>query len=256
MTATITHALGKFVWHELYTPDAEASKRFYADVFGWTWADAPMEGFTYRIASFGGKQLAGMMAFDQMANGGGGMPPNWGTYVSVDDVDARAERVKAAGGTVMVGPMDIPGVGRFAMFQDPQGGVTALYRSNDGDGPDDEPKPGEWAWESLMTTDVPAAIAFYQDVLGWGTAPMGDGATTLFTREGGAKQLANVSPVTPGLPTHWLSYVLIVDSAATSAKIEAAGGKVVAPTFEIPGVGFITVAQDPHGATFCTWQPG
>lgn len=256
MTATITHALGKFVWHELYTPDAEAAKRFYADVFGWTWADAPMEGFTYRLASHGGKQIAGLMAFDQMANGGGGMPPSWGTYVSVDDVDAGAKRVEAAGGTVMIGPMDIPLVGRFAMFQDPQGAVTALYRANEGDGPDDEPTPGQWAWESLMTTDVAGAVAFYQAVVGWGAKAMDDGVSTRFTRADGAKEVANVAPAPPDRPPHWLSFVLVEDSKATCAKIEAAGGTIAAPTFEIPGVGFITVAQDPKGAVFCIWQPG
>ena len=52
-----------------------------------------------------------------------GMPPNWGTYVTVDDVDAVAKQAQQLGGKILVGPQDIPTVGRFCVIQDPQGAV-------------------------------------------------------------------------------------------------------------------------------------
>jgi hypothetical protein len=53
-------------------------------------------------------------------------PPTWGCYVTVDDVDARADQAKRIGGQVLVAPTDIPGVGRFAVIQDPQGAMISL----------------------------------------------------------------------------------------------------------------------------------
>lgn len=88
MTATITHTLGKFVWHELYSPDVEASKRFYADVFGWRWQDAPMGDFTYRLAYLGDHQIGGMV--------------------------------------------DIPGVGSMALAQDPHGAKFCTFQFGQG----------------------------------------------------------------------------------------------------------------------------
>ena len=53
----------------------------------------------------------------------GDIPPHWGVYFSVEDCDAAAEKVTSLGGVVHRPPADIPGTGRFAVVQDPQGGV-------------------------------------------------------------------------------------------------------------------------------------
>ncbi|NNE34995.1 MAG: hypothetical protein HKN13_07155 [Rhodothermales bacterium] len=55
-------------------------------------------------------------------------PAHWGAYVTADDADAVASAATGAGGTVMVPPTDIPGVGRFAMVQDPTGGVLNVIK--------------------------------------------------------------------------------------------------------------------------------
>jgi predicted enzyme related to lactoylglutathione lyase len=54
------------------------------------------------------------------------MPPAWGGYVTVDDVDAVVVRVAGLGGRVLLAPTDIPTVGRFATIQDPQGATISL----------------------------------------------------------------------------------------------------------------------------------
>jgi predicted enzyme related to lactoylglutathione lyase len=53
------------------------------------------------------------------------MPPNWGAYVTVDDVDATAVLAEKLGGKILVPPTDIPTVGRFSVIQDPQGAVLS-----------------------------------------------------------------------------------------------------------------------------------
>jgi len=54
-----------------------------------------------------------------------GRPPHWGSYVTVDDVDATARTARDLGGKVLLGPHDIPNVGRFCVIEDPQGAVIS-----------------------------------------------------------------------------------------------------------------------------------
>ncbi len=109
---------GAISWSELMTTDIAAAKTFYGKLFGWELEQAPMEGMEYTIAKVGGKQVAGMMAIPEQAQGA---PPAWGLYVTVDDVDATAEKATQLGAQLLVPPKDIPEVGRFCVIQDPQG---------------------------------------------------------------------------------------------------------------------------------------
>ena len=120
---------GIFVWDELLTPDVDASKRFYADVFGWSARDAEMGEGTYTIFMTGDADRAGCMQIQP----GMEAPPSWTTYVGTGDVDASAQKAKELGGTLIVEPMDIPGdVGRFAIVADPTGAVFGLYKPGSG----------------------------------------------------------------------------------------------------------------------------
>ena len=67
-----------------------------------------------------GEAVGGMMALPPPC---AGMPPAWGVYVTVDDVDATALQVAALGGHVLRPPEDIPGIGRFCVLQGPQGAI-------------------------------------------------------------------------------------------------------------------------------------
>lgn len=111
---------GAFSWAELMTTDADKAVAFYSQLFGWT-SDAMDVGTgPYHVVKVGGAPVGGIMAHPPEA---AGMPPMWGSYVTVDDIDATARRCAELGGKVLVGPMDIPTVGRFAVLQDPQGAV-------------------------------------------------------------------------------------------------------------------------------------
>jgi len=69
----------------------------------------------------GGEQIGGIMPLPPGAPAH--MPPSWGCYITVDDVDAVAEKAFSLGANVLVPPQDIPSVGRFAVLQDPQGAM-------------------------------------------------------------------------------------------------------------------------------------
>lgn len=112
---------GAVSWTELMTTDVEAAKRFYSALFGWKLEAMPMgEGGEYHVISVGDMQIGGIMARPPQ---GGDMPPAWGSYVTVEDVDATAAKVKDLGGNILTEPQDIPKVGRFCVLQDPQGAV-------------------------------------------------------------------------------------------------------------------------------------
>ncbi len=113
---------GAFSWCELMTTDPVAAKKFYTDLFGWDTEDMQMEGMNYTVVKAGGQEIGGIMNIPQEQQGS---PPHWGIYVTVDDVDDTAKKAQDLGAAILVPPMDIPDVGRFFLFQDPQGAVIS-----------------------------------------------------------------------------------------------------------------------------------
>jgi predicted enzyme related to lactoylglutathione lyase len=115
---------GAFSWTELLTNDVAGARKFYGQLLGWQFEQMPMqEGGDYSVITVGGQKIGGIM---HTPPGAQGMPPTWGSYITVDDVDARAAAVKKLDGKVVVPPTDIPGVGRFCVIQDPQGATISL----------------------------------------------------------------------------------------------------------------------------------
>jgi len=109
---------GAFSWFELMTNDVSAAKIFYSALLGWTIHDMPMEDMTYNLIKVDNNDVAGMMS---MPPDSGEMPPTWGIYITVKDVDGTASKAKELGGKILVEPRNIPDVGRFCVIQDPQG---------------------------------------------------------------------------------------------------------------------------------------
>lgn len=114
---------GHVGWHELYTADGQKAFDFYSSQFGWTKADAMDMGEmgTYQLFSAGSEPVGGMM------NKPEGIPVSfWQFYFNVPAIDAATERVKANGGQVLMGPMEVPGGGWIVQCLDPQGAAFAL----------------------------------------------------------------------------------------------------------------------------------
>jgi uncharacterized protein len=114
---------GAFSWFELMTTDTTAAKEFYSKLFGWSMKDQPMPEMIYTVLSAGDQQVGGLSPIPAKAQG---MPPTWGVYVTVDDVDVAVTLTEELGGKVLMPPRDIPDVGRFALIQDPQGAVLSI----------------------------------------------------------------------------------------------------------------------------------
>jgi predicted enzyme related to lactoylglutathione lyase len=244
----INYKTGQFVWREIMTPDTDASLRFYGELFGWKHEAQKMDdGNAYNMLKAGEIPVGGCMKLP-MPN----VPPHWIMSVSVTDVDATAAKAKAAGGQVYAGPLDAGGHGRYAVIGDPQGAVFSLWRSNMGDGParpaDARPGVGEFCWEQLNTSDPKAAGVFYSNVLGWSETPFGGGGGMDVFKHGDA-QVASRMQTPPGVPAHWLTYVVVESLTAANARASKLGGKVMVEKIEIPTVGAISVITDNVGAT-------
>jgi predicted enzyme related to lactoylglutathione lyase len=117
--------LGEVAWHELYTTDAEAALKFYTGLFGWRPTEAMDMGPAGKYYMFGRAfALGGMMNEPPEMEG---VPPNWGFYFRVPDVNAGGERIEAGGGQVTNGPMEVPGGGWIVNAVDPQGAAFSLF---------------------------------------------------------------------------------------------------------------------------------
>ncbi|PID73285.1 MAG: glyoxalase [Desulfobacterales bacterium] len=114
---------GAISWFELMTTDVEAAKKFYGEIFGWEYTPFAQDpSHEYHSVSKNGREFAGIMKTPKHC---GDIPPCWGGYVTVDDIDVTAARVTELGGKIIVPPTEIPGIGRFSVFSDPQGAVIS-----------------------------------------------------------------------------------------------------------------------------------
>ena len=118
--------VGDASWLELMTTDAPAAMEFYQNLFGWEPGDAMDMGpdGKYQMFKHGDRVIGGMMKKPpQLAQ----MPPFWGIYFRVPDIDEAVERIKANGGTIMNGPIEVPGGDRIVNALDPQGASFSLH---------------------------------------------------------------------------------------------------------------------------------
>lgn len=122
---------GSLCWTELYTTDAAAAREFYGQLFGWRFEDVSMPGdTTYTLlgpADQGEERQHGglvQLTPEDLAVAGG--QPYWHPVFATADCDAALERATERGGTVQMGPEDVPGVGRLAVCLDPAGADFVL----------------------------------------------------------------------------------------------------------------------------------
>lgn len=115
---------GLFHWNELMTHDAAKAKKFYTATVGWTFEDMEMPKGTYSMMKVGDKFAGGI--FEMKEPELKDVPEKWVPYLSVDDVDARLKKAVAAGATILKPAVDVPGVGRFAILQEPGGAVVGF----------------------------------------------------------------------------------------------------------------------------------
>jgi uncharacterized protein len=250
-----TGVRGRFVWYELMTKDPKAAQEFYKEVVGWGTAPFEGAGRPYTMWMRGEAPLGGVVDLPEEARKAGA-PPHWLAYVGTPDTDATAREVEAKGGKVLVPPMDIPTVGRFAVLADPQGAVFAAFKpAQEPAAAEASPRLGDISWHELATTDPEAAFSFYAALFGWKKTEAMDmgpmGTYQMYGRPGGPT-LGGIfkKPAEMPAPPHWLLYAMVDDVHRVIEVVKKRGGQVLNGPMEVPGGGWIAQCLDPQGAAF------
>jgi len=239
---------GRFVWHDLMTKDAKKAADFYSALFDWQIQEMDMQGSTYRMIMAGPGPIGGIVEEQNIPMA------HWMPYLATPDVDKSAAQCKELGGTVCVGPMDIPQTGRFAVVGDPTGGYFSLFKGLPGSqGFDpDLPVAGRVCWNELLTTDLAAAQTFYSAMFGWTVDAKDLGEMGKYHCQVlGDKQAGGMMQhPQPGVPSSWLVYFLVPNLAKANDKAKSLHATPMMENVPIPEVGAFSMFTDPTGAVF------
>jgi uncharacterized protein len=260
-------------WVDTTQPDPDAAVAFYSELFGWEFEDVMPPGAParYLIARLRGGDVAAVSS-----------PPEagldaavWNTYVWVQDAGATTEKVRRAGGNVIVEPMAVGDAGRMAVFADTEGAAFSVWEPNAHRGATIVNEHGSLNFNDLNTRDLDAASAFYGAVFGWELLGVGDSFTAwalpaygdfLEARTPGIREnmasmgaptrfeevvatVATIPDDEPDTNPHWGVTFAVDDADAIAKQADKLGGWVVVPPFDAPWVR-MTIITDPQGATF------
>lgn len=272
MTDNDRYIPGVPCWVDTSHPDPLAAVDFYGALFGWELADVMEPGSPdgYFVARLPGGDVAAVGAVPD----GAPAVATWNTYVWVDSADDTAERVRAAGGSVLTEPFDVFEYGRMAVFGDPEGAVFSVWQPREHRGAAVVNEPGSLNFNDLHTRDPEQARAFYGAVFGWQTLDLGEAAMWTLPAYGdfleartpgmragmiemGAPagfesvvaSLNTIAADDPDAPARWDVTFAVDDADAIAARAEQLGGTVVVAPFDAPWVR-MTIIADPQGATF------
>lgn len=251
------YAPGTPSWIELSTPDPDAAAAWYRDVLGWSATDADGDEFGgYRMFQQDGRNVAGLMGHMQE-----GQPTAWSTYVSVADAEETARKVRAAGGSVIVPPMDVRDLGRMAFFADATGAAFGVWQPGTFGGADIVNEPVSMVWNEVLTTDPERETGFYAEVFGWeaGRPSFEDAPEDYTVWELGGRGIGGMMQMRegmfpPGTPPHWSVCFAVADADATVARAREHGGEGAAEPMDMP-IGRFAALIDPQGASFAIMQP-
>lgn len=244
---------GTFCWAELSTTDAESAKKFYTQLFGWTYVDSPInENTVYTMFQWQGKNLCALYQMDEQKQSQG-IPPHWLSYVSVEEADSIAGKVKSLGGRLLTEPFDVFDIGRMAVIQDPQGAVFAIWQPKKVIGAQLTGEPPASCWNELATTDTESAAQFYTVLFGWDQKiqQFDDQPYTLFlTGDQPAAGMYQLNDENMEIPPHWLIYFAVENCDSRVIQAQKLGGEIIVEPADIPTVGRFAVLKDPQGAIF------
>ncbi|MDP1819752.1 MAG: VOC family protein [Acidimicrobiales bacterium] len=242
-------------WVDMGTPDVQAAVAFYMGLFGWEAPEADEATGGYVLLTLQGRAVAGIGPQQDP-----GMP-YWTTYISVSDADATAGFVEAAGGQVLLPPMDVMTFGRMAVCADTEGTPFSIWQPKDHPGAGIVNEHGALIWNELTCRNPDAARVFYGTVFGWTTEDIDPDGNPYTQWQLNGHTIGGMMPMVgdswPGpeeLPSHWMVYFAVDDTDAAAARCTDLGGSMHVEPTDIPP-GRFAVLSDPQGAHFSVIKP-
>jgi predicted enzyme related to lactoylglutathione lyase len=169
-------------------------------------------------------------------------------------VDAAADRIARLGGTVHIPPTDIPDVGRFSVFADPQNATLALLEplSSAHERPAEMGLPGRVGWHELFVADLQKALAFHGEVFGWQKADSHTGEKDSYRQfSAGGQTIGGMLTKPAVMPSAcWLYYFNVDNIDVAAQRVRAGGGQILDGPLEVPDGSWIAQCVDHQGAMF------
>ena len=241
-------------WVDMSVADLDAATAFYGPVIGWTFADTGEQFGHYTLCQRDGHSAAAISPIMPDAPG----PVPWTVYVASEDAAGTAKLVTENGGSLIVEPMEIPGMGVMAIGVDAAGGAFGIWQAHGMVGFEVANEPGGVTWTDVRLTDVDAGREFYSAVFDWSYQPVPgapDDYGTIHLTPGGdpVGGLGGMMGAPEGTPSHWLTYFSVadVDAAAAQATDLGAATLMAPTTTEFGRMGIFT---DPTGVAFALHQ--
>lgn len=236
-------------WVDLAVDDVQAARAFYSSLFGWDIQDGPADAGGYLMALKDGRPAAGIGP-----KMGEGMPTVWSTYFATSNVDATAERIREAGGTVFMDPFDVMTSGRMTIAADPTGAAFGLWQAGEHVGAGIFNEPGTYTWNELHTKDYEPARAFYAAVFGYTYEDIGgEGFTySTFTLPGGDDSVGGMFhnlTLPEGVPAYWLTWFAVADCDESLAQANELGAETLMPVDDSP-FGRMAIVRGAQGEIF------
>ncbi|MGW0389519.1 VOC family protein [Streptomyces sp. NPDC003042] len=244
-------------WADAMFADVEAAKTFYGDVLGWTFGEASTEYGNYTEAYSDGKAVAAVVP----PMPGGEAPSQWCLYFASPDAAATAEKIEAAGGELLMEPMQVGNFGTMAIAKEPSGALFGVWQSGEHKGFDKMGEPGSFAWAEVFTRDVKKADDFLPKVFPYGAQQMDPGDDPemadldfkVFSLGGGENPVLGRMKMDkdfpPDLPPYIQIYFAVPDCDEAVAKTKKHGGKLQFGPMDSP-FGRFAAVTDPQGAAF------
>lgn len=244
-------------WADAMFTDVEAAKSFYGEVLGWTFGDASSEYGNYTQAYSDGKAVAAVVP----PMPGGDAPSQWCLYFATPDAAATAEKIRSAGGELVMGPMQVGSLGTMLLAKEPSGAVFGVWQPGDHRGFERTGEPGAYAWAEVFTRDPQKADDFMKHVFPYGAQRMEggggagpDGTDYMIFNVGGPQnpvlgRMRMGTEFPPQVPPFVMVYFAVPDCDEAVAKAQSRGGKLYFGPMDSP-FGRFAALSDQQGAVF------
>lgn len=238
-------------WADLTVGDPEVSKAFYSGLFGWQFETGSEEFGGYSNAMLDGETVA---AVYPVMPGDEDAPRQWVTYFAVDDAQVTADKIKKAGGNVVLEPMEVGTYGTMGVFVGPDGAFFGIWQAGEHTGYNRIDEPGAVVWTELMSREYETAKSFYAEVFGYSYSEMPAGGDAYSTITLGDQIVAGIGELTEAnapaeVPSFWGTYFGGEDIEDAVAKTVELGGQQVREPFDTP-FGRMSTVSGPDGEFF------
>ncbi|MFI8951616.1 VOC family protein [Streptomyces sp. NPDC053750] len=236
-------------WADAMFGDLEGAKRFYGDVLGWTFGESSSEYGNYTQCYADGKAVAAVV------------PPipgqedqaQWCLYFASRDAAATAERIREAGGEVVMEPMEVGDFGTMCLARDPSGVVFGVWQGGTHEGFEAMAEPGAYCWAEVFTREPEKSDAFFPAVFSYSAKQMEDDSVDFRLFDLGESpvlgRMAMTEEFPPEVPPYINVYFTVPDCDAAVARATELGGIVRFGPMDTP-FGRFAALSDPQGASF------